>query len=295
MPRLIHALAAVLLTGLVFLATSGVLAQSTPPAFVPKTGTEGKVLMLAHLSKSFVITKDTPLDDITRLARVEGSEFVVDGRGEFPPKSFLQHVGDTARPVTLVLPLEFTPGHLRRLDVLGDFSVCFRISPASFTDEAARRLALLGPRRVIIEAQPADLVPEVVARLDSIRRFDLRLVIPEETRPDKGLLALMKAKTFAGAREIVLPHDFPVADIPQVVAMNPRRVVLRVAGTGPNPELARALNGHAQINTGAELRGLVKDNEVPNYLLLQHLTGLTMHLEGWRVTDEWVRLMNRRG
>jgi hypothetical protein len=281
---------------LLFLFLGGAaLAKSGKPAFEPKTGTEGKALMFSHLGKRFIINRNTPIGDIDKIGQIENAEFVFDGLGEFPPKSTLVRIAETGRPLTLILPLEFSKAHLRRLSVLNDYTVQFRIDASTFSEETARNLTMFGPRRLVLEIKTEDLSSALATQLAHIRRFDLRLVISDGSTLPPEISKMLKTKTFAGSKEISLPADFPINKVSEVVALNPNRVILRVSGQGPNASLADAFNRYPKIDAGAELRGLIKPNEAPNYLILKHLTTLIMVVETWTISDDFVKLMNRRG
>lgn len=262
-------------------------------AFVPKQGEERQSLILAPLEKRFVVTPALSLDYLDRLLAIENALIEVDGEGQVPPKSFLQGLAAGGRPLTLVLPLALTDGHRRRLALLKQYDVVFRADAQSLTAEVAAGILALGPRRKVFEITPPDLGKALQDGLARVKQYETRVLVA-----DGQVLGADELKVLvglSGPKEVVVPIDYPAEAMSKLLAVKNLRLLLRVRGSGPSPELAKTLARYKKAHIGLWTRGLIKREELPSYRMVGNLRLLVMSVENWEVSDTFVALMNSHG
>jgi len=287
------ALALILLAFLFSLSVAD--AKNEKKKFVPKTGEERQQLMLAPVEKRFVVTPNTKTEALERIGTIENAAFVVDGQGNFPPKSLLETLAKFEKPITLMLPLNFTEAHKRRLQVLNDNYDCsFLVTKDTLTPEVVNRMLGMGPRRKIVELSTSDLTTEVGKQLKALRQFDLHVSVPEGAEMTAEQVKFLDK--LPGVKELVLPAGYPVKSLGLLKNMKQTKILLRSKGLGPERELVTAVNGLGKkMESGTIVRGLIKPDEIKNHILLDNLRVFVFYLEEWEVTDAFVTLMNSRG
>ncbi len=266
--------------------------KTSKDKFVPKTGIERKTIMMAPVAKEIYINRDITQEALTRLASIENLTFIVD-TGGFPPKSLLVRLAKLDRPVRLVLPNTFTSAHTRRLSVLAEYGVLFRISGSTMTEEVANRVLALGPRRKTFEVDLQELTPKTLKLLSKVGPFDLRIRLSSTrtlSRTDLGMLSRLKVM-----KELLVPADYPPKMIQRLGRFSQTRILLHTQGVGPNQDQVKVLNKLRKVECGAIVRGLIKSREAFNYLMLDNLRVLYIYPEDWTVTQQFVEMMNSRG
>ncbi len=263
---------------------------------VYKKGSEQKAIMFSQVQKRFVVTRKTSKENIQKIGMIENAGFIIDGEGKFPAKSLLLKTSSTGHPLNLVLPLKFTTAHTRRLSILQDYSVTFKISAETFTDKVVNRALSLGPRTKTFEFAPADLSKDFVALFKKVRHFETRIVVPEGSPAlTKKQIKLLKNKIFLGVKEIILPPDYPVKAVAKLKRVKRLRIILDIHGTKANQDLLDSVNKLKKTDAGARIRGLIKEEESFNYMMFTNLQKITMSVEDWKVTDSFIAIMNSKG
>jgi|GEM_PF-3548708 len=261
---------------------------------VLKTGHEQTTMMLNHVSKLFVINKETSDINIKRIGQIENAGFIVD-TNSVPPKSLVAKLYATGKSINIVLPVNFKQAQLRRVKVLPTWDATFRVEEKDFTDELVNLALSLGPKRKIFEMKPDALTPKTIKALMKIRNFDLRLVVEDGEVISNKVIGLLQKKMFAGLKEIVLPAEYPAKHVNKLRKLKRTRIILRVKGGKLNPTLVKTVNKCNKLDSGAILRGLIKKNEAGEYMMLNNLRVITMYTEDWEITENFINLMNSKG
>ena len=282
--------AGILIIALVFVSA---LLLAETKKFVPKGGKERQSMFLAYVKKRFVIDRNTKSNAFRKIAKIENATVVVDNSAGFPSAKMLSELTELGTPVIMVLPDDVSTRQIKRLDVLSHYDVIFRVNKETFTEHIVNRALALGPRRKIFELSPEDLGKEIKERLKNVSQFELRVVVPEGiVLSSKNIRFLKKLR---GPKEIVIPADYPARQLSKLKGLKRTRILLNVRGVGPDKELVAALNQLGGMEGGACLRGLVKLNEIENYLVIRNLNVLVMTLENWAIKEDFIRMMNSRG
>lgn len=271
-------------------------AKTKKKGFVPKTGKEERqALLFAHVQKRFIITRDTDIEQLAQIGQIENATFVLDGKGKFPPKSMLVNLSGIGKPVELILPLQFTSGHLRRLEALETYTAVFPVKAGELDEKAVNRVLGLGPKRKVFVLTPDQLTAEVIDLLEKVRQFDLRLEIPAGETLSNECIKLLRRKSLSGMKEIVVPDSYPPAMLAKLKNLTPMKVLIQVRGAAPEASLVVAVNKLKKVEGGFSLRGLIKPDEAFNYMFMTNLSLISMSIEDWKISDHFIRMMNSRG
>ncbi len=262
--------------------------------YIPKTTIEHRALMFAPMEKRFFVNRKTPQSELDKISRIEKAVFVVDEGGKYPPKSLLSYLAQFNNDINLVWPIKFTRAHMRRLQTLaGEFEVTFRIGKDRFPDDLVNRALSLGPIRKVFEIDAPELTYAILKKLNRVRIFDLRLIVPDGRILDAGTLRILgKMK---GVKEILIPEDYPPKEVNRLRRLKKTRILIRVKGVGPEVELVKSINNLKKIQTGAVVRGLMKKEEAFEYLLMDNLRLFEFYPEDWKISEEFIQLMNSKG
>ena len=263
--------------------------------FIPKSGFVHKSLMFNRIEKRFIVTRETRKSALRKLAEIENTGFIIDGEGSFPAKSVITTLAPFEKQINLVLPLKFSQGHKRRLGALNNvFDVTFRIKKDTFTNDVANRALSMGPRRKVFEMGLADLGSEVSSLLrKKVRHYEVAINVPEDAVIGKKKIKILNKLN--GIKEIRLPANYPVKEVSKLKKISQVRLLVRVQGVGPNPELVKAINKLKKVDAGFIVRGLIKKTEGFNYMSLDNFRILEIAPEDWKITDSFIKLMNSKG
>ncbi len=259
--------------------------------FSPKTaGEERKALMFSHIQKYFIVERGIKAASLNKISEIANAGVIVDGKGAFPAKSLLIQVANLGKPVRLMLPMTFTRAHLRRLAVLPEYDVMFRIEKDKLDSGFIGRVLGMGPKRRVFEVSRADFTPDVISKLNETRQYELSIVVPDGEELDAKQIKMLRKINHL--KEVSLPADYPPKKLSSLAKIKQTRLVLRIRGAGPEKALISALAKEKNVKTGAFLRGLIKRSEAFNYMMLNNLSVLYFQLDDWAISDDFVGIMN---
>ncbi len=260
----------------------------------PKAGSIDKGLMFGPAKKHFVITRETPEAVYEMIPQIENAELVIDYNGKFPPASLLQKIATLNTPVNLVLPLDYSSRHLRRLEVLRQYSVTYRVNAETLTDKVIGLAQQMGPRVKRFEIPYTDLTPAVAKKLKRIPRIELMVRIADgKTLCSKDIKNI---KAFGNLpKEIFVPASYPAKGLKAFKSLKHTRILLEAKNGKPSIEQTKALNKLKKLEGGAWVRGLIKKEEAFSYMVIENLMVFQLEVKNWKMTPEFVKMMNSHG
>lgn len=259
-----------------------------------KTGNEQTSLMFDHVEKIFVVDETIVTPQIKKLAAIDNSSFILD-TGKVPAKSLIDTIASSGKPIKIVLPNDFTNAQLKRLRNLKSWEAIFKVKSSDFTDKFVNSVLSLGITPRTFEIDHKELTNDVQRKLFKIRHYKIRLLVPEGEVVSKQLLWQLSRRKLAGQKEIVIFSDYPVKDLRKLSKFKRLKLILQARAGKFNTDQVRFANKCKKLNIGTMLRGLVKFNEAQEYMLIKNLRSIRMQIEGWEITDDFVRLMNSKG
>ncbi len=254
---------------------------------------EQRNLQFNRIPKRFWVTRTVNEETASAVADVNNAEWILDGAGKFPPKSKIVQLANTSKEMNYVLPMAFTPGHLRRFKNTGNYSVWFRAKESEFNDEIVNSLKLFRMKKRWFLVDLDDLTKGLMKNIDRVGEHSLMVMVGERELSTDQYNVLRKARS--SIKEVVISENYPAKALAKLTKLKKTHIIIQVEDRTLDAELAQSLNKYKKARFGLWIKGTFTKEEATSFAALNHIDSFIIEPGKSTPDRAFVEILNSQG